>query len=618
MNYRADIQILRGLSVLLVIIYHLQTNILKNGFLGVDIFFVISGFLMAVLYFPKNSEENNALSWDLAKSFFARRARRILPAYFVSIVLVLLLGFVLINNAEYQALSREAVFSALLIPNFSYSLQPNYFDTGNFRPLLHLWTIGVEAQFYLIVPIIFAILSRSKKLLIALVVLSFIACALLAARSSNMAFFMLPMRFWEFMVGFLAAHFFTNNGNTRQQNSLIGLIGLLLLIVIPNFNFGIGLRHPGPVALLICISTATVLIFGLPKVLEKSVVGRTFETLGKYSYSTYIVHYPVILFFVYQPFSGTAYSINTVSPLIITLAIIGALSVAMFHLIEQPLRLTKTKHSAIESTNRPFFNTKTAFMASVLIAVVSISLNKLQRSNHTPQQLKIIDAVHDKSQFRCGTSYGLLKPFAKSCDLTTSVTEPYHGYLLVGNSHADAIKIALSESAIRHNVSLRLWKENFSLGWSKTTVDSVISEAKKFKINTIILHTSKKTLRVESLRELLRKTQDQGISVVYIDPVPTWLESVPGLIWKEVMSNQPRPIKTRPQHHLENTIDLQQLNAVVDGKYKNFTRIYTAEWLCKPYCQLTDKNGIPIYYDSNHLNLTGAKLLMPVFNKIFE
>jgi len=120
------------------------------------------------------------------------------------------------------------------------------------------------------------------------------------------------------------------------------------------------------------------------------------------------------------------------------------------------------------------------------------------------------------------------------------------------------------------------------------------------------------------LRELILKTQTHGIDVVYIDPVPTWKESVPAIIWKEVSDNQLRPIKGRGQHHLENTVELQQLNALSDEKHKNFTRILTSKWICTPQCAITDKDNIPLYYDSHHLNLRGAESLKPMFKSVFR
>jgi len=623
MNYRADIQVLRGLSVLMVIIYHLQVGIMQNGFLGVDIFFVISGFLMAVLYYPNagyldsnnqnshnqsNTVNPKALSADVISSFYGRRLRRILPAYFFIIAIVLITGSVWLNNAEFQNLKEHSVYASLMLPNIPYWLHASYFDAQNFRPLLHLWSIGVEFQFYLIVPIIFALYQRSKTSVIVISLISLIICMAISDRASNTAFFMLPLRLWEFMLGFLAALLLSNSGNIKHQQPIIGLAALSILILIGLSGSNLNLSHPGPAALLVCIATTVILVTGLPATLLNSIVGKVFVTLGRYSYSAYLCHYPIILFVAYQPFEGAIYDKLTPIHIVLICLMTALLSVAMYHFVELPLRkrnnrLTKLPH----------------LLAAITVCVcLAFGLNNFQRSFYSDQQINVVEASHERAEFRCGTLYGLANPFAQSCDLTNNSQDASKGYLLVGNSHADSLKVVLAEMAIKHGASMRLWKDNLPLGWANTTPDNVINEAKAFNITTILLHNSKTTLKADALRELILKTQTHGIDVVYIDPVPTWKESVPAIIWKEVSDNQLRPIKGRGQHHLENTVELQQLNALSDEKHKNFTRILTSKWICTPQCAITDKDNIPLYYDSHHLNLRGAESLKPMFKSVFR
>lgn len=611
MNYRADIQVLRGLSVLMVIVYHLQLGVVKSGFLGVDIFFVISGFLMAVLYYPttpKCTVIPKALSWDIVSSFYGRRLRRILPAYFFIIVSVLIAGCVWLNNAEYQNLSEHAIYASVMLPNIPYWLHASYFDAQHFRPLLHLWSVGVEFQFYLIVPIIFALYKRSPGSVVTISLLSLILCLAVSDRASNTAFFMLPLRLWEFMLGFLAALLLTNAGNVKYQKPVIGVIALCVLILIGSLDLNVDLTHPGPMALLVCLTTATILVTGLPTTLLNSIVGKSFTTLGRYSYSAYLCHFPIILFMAYEPFEGAVYDNQTFLQVVIICLLTAFISVAMYHFVELPLR----KH------NHRFTKVPHLLITMIICAGLALGLNHAQRSFYTEQQLNIVAASHDRISFRCGTLYGLVNPLDKSCDLTNNTIDASQGFLLVGNSHADSIKVTLANSAIEHGYSMRLWKENFPLGWANTSPDNVLAEAKKFNITTIVLHNSKTTLRAQALRELINKAKSQGIEIVYIDPVPTWEESVPAMIWKEVTQNQLRTIKGRGQHHYENTIELQELNAISDKNHSNFSRIFTSKWLCTPQCKLTDENNIPLYYDSNHLNLRGAELLKPMFNTIFN
>jgi peptidoglycan/LPS O-acetylase OafA/YrhL len=138
-NYRQDIQILRGVSILLVVFYHLRIPGFKNGFVGVDIFFVISGYLMAQLYYP-----------DRKFDFFIRRAKRLMPAYLSTIFLTILIGFLTLIPSDFKQLLDQTKASLFLIPNLYFWSQDSYFTGTQFNPLLNLWSLGVEFQFYLI------------------------------------------------------------------------------------------------------------------------------------------------------------------------------------------------------------------------------------------------------------------------------------------------------------------------------------------------------------------------------------------------------------------------------------------------------------------------------------
>ncbi|MDN5566628.1 MAG: acyltransferase, partial [Psychrobacter sp.] len=138
MNYRVDVQVLRGIAVVLVVLFHLGFSSIKSGFLGVDVFFVISGFLMAVLY-DKN---------DIPK-FYLRRAKRLLPAYYATIFFTLIFAYLLTTPNETAQVSSQAKYAIGFASNLGFWAQNSYFSKTEFNPLLHLWSLGVEMQFYL-------------------------------------------------------------------------------------------------------------------------------------------------------------------------------------------------------------------------------------------------------------------------------------------------------------------------------------------------------------------------------------------------------------------------------------------------------------------------------------
>ena len=188
MKFRTDIQIIRGVSVLLVVLFHLGFSVFKIGFLGVDIFFVISGFLMAVLYDGKNKT-----------AFFKRRAIRLLPAYYTVILVTLLVSFLINTPNETGQVVEQAIFASIFSSNIGFWMQNSYFSTTEFNPLLHLWSLGVEIQFYLIVPLLAWFFRKNKYLLIASLLASLLLCLLIVGISPKTSFFMMPLRIWEFL-----------------------------------------------------------------------------------------------------------------------------------------------------------------------------------------------------------------------------------------------------------------------------------------------------------------------------------------------------------------------------------------------------------------------------------
>ena len=191
MEYRKDIQILRGVAVLLVVFFHLEIAGFSSGFLGVDVFFVISGYLMAKMYEPSEK-----------MTFFVKRARRLLPAYFAVVLVTVILATFTITPNDYAQVTRQAGFATFLIPNIGFWLENSYFDKAAFVPLLHLWSLGVEIQFYLLVPVLFWIFQKWKAGYVLFLAGSAVLCFIIVGISPKTSFFWLPCRLWQFLIGF--------------------------------------------------------------------------------------------------------------------------------------------------------------------------------------------------------------------------------------------------------------------------------------------------------------------------------------------------------------------------------------------------------------------------------
>lgn len=335
--YRKDIQILRGLAVLLVVLFHLGLNGFQDGFLGVDIFFVISGFLMAQLYNPRHK-----------KHFFMQRALRLLPAYFTVILITTFFISMSVLPSESAPFLKQLIYANLFLANVGYWLQNSYFSKLEFNPLLHLWSLGVEIQYYLMIPILFGFLKEQQPWRVWIIgCAALVACWMLLFISPKTAFFMLPFRLWEFLIGYLAAYYaptpFSSTTSRRLGTFLLGLmpIGIILAGLTSAINgdaLSVIHGHPGLIALLVTFATGLILVFSLQPQLENSVAGRGLEMLGHYSYSIYLVHYPIIVLFLYQPFSGTRLKPDTLLEGMFLSGLIALSAYLLYQWIEIPCK----------------------------------------------------------------------------------------------------------------------------------------------------------------------------------------------------------------------------------------------------------------------------------------
>ncbi|MFW2022452.1 acyltransferase family protein [Acinetobacter baumannii] len=196
MDKRVDIQLLRAIAVIYVVLFHLEIAGIESGFLGVDVFFVVSGFLMAILY-----KEGDA------KKFYERRAKRLIPAYFATVILTLLASIFIVLPSELGQVVTQSIYSLVFANNIGFWMQNSYFSKSDFNPLLHLWSLGVEIQFYLIVPLLVGFFRKSRAFLFLTLLGSFAACVFIVGISTKTSFFMMPLRMWEFLIGFIVAYY---------------------------------------------------------------------------------------------------------------------------------------------------------------------------------------------------------------------------------------------------------------------------------------------------------------------------------------------------------------------------------------------------------------------------
>jgi peptidoglycan/LPS O-acetylase OafA/YrhL len=597
MEYKKHIQILRGISIILVLCYHLNISSIHSGFLGVDVFFVISGYLMAILYKKEHK-----------LAFFAKRARRLLPAYFTAVLGTLIVCMVRTTPNEFDSVVKQAIFANFFASNFGYWLENSYFSKADFNPLLHLWSLGVEIQFYLALPLLSWVLERFKSSYFLLLFGSLAADFFVVGISPKTAFFMLPLRLWEFLIGYGVARYLA--AKTLDQASPLRWIGVLCLAVLAilpvvsidgdKLSFLVG--HPGIPALIVCLATAVVLAVGLPPAVETLRLATVWEKFGDYSYSIYLVHFPVIVLFLYRPFSGTILQANDVVQTLTMVGTIGVLSLLNFHFVETPFRLNR---------NTPGRMPIMAAAVLILCAAGTI-FNDLRIPE---REMLIYRAWTDRAVYRCGKIFRLLHPLAISCELNETLDKPVRRVLLVGNSYADAIKTTFASVATSRNVVVRFIVENDPLIAGGMGVERLIDEAQSRRVDAIVLHYSPQTIDSAAVAMLAARAESHGIAVSFIMPVPVWREHVPLALWNNLKRNKPLPTA--------DSADYSDFNKeLIEGLPKIHApnlRIYrTAEAFCRGPCAMTDGAGRPLYFDQGHLTLTGSELMRSVLETTLD
>ncbi len=592
MVYRKDIQILRGISVFLIVLFHLELGGVESGFLGVDVFFVISGFLMAILY-----DSNKKLE------FFMKRAKRLLPAYFTTILLTTVVAIFLTLPNEFNQVVKQSMFATVFVPNVGYWLQNSYFSKAEFNPLLHLWSLGVEIQFYLIIPFLFWAFHKHKIVLPLLLLLSLVSCVFVVGLSPKTSFFMMPLRLWEFLIGYCVARYCVEDGAVAKgAKSWFGVPALIILIGIPTMNvdgqaFGFINGHPGAYALVVSLATAIVLAVGIPKSVEDSPLASLLELAGTYSYSIYLVHFPVIVLFLYQPFSGTILRTSSLIHTLGLVTIVLLLSVLMYRLVETPLRRTRKALQWL--------------IALPCIAfVLSIGGPLIQKLKFSEHEMLVFGAWEDRDTYRCGKLSRLFEPTAVSCEITTRIENPTQRILLVGNSHADSIKSTFASVAQSLNVTVRFIVPNEPLMDGRLGSRQIVEEAKSHGANAIFLHYSPNAVDISVVGELVELTKNEGIFLAYIMPAPTWSAHIPEVLWKNIRFNEGLPRQSLEEHENSNRKFYDELSTMTS---KNFRVYRVGHLFCETLCLIIDGEGKPLYFDKNHLTLTGSELLRKFF-----
>ena len=298
MHYRKEIDGLRAVAVSIVILYHVGIEAFSGGYVGVDIFFVISGFLIFSLILEELSLGTFSFS-----NFYQRRIKRIFPALFLVIFCTTVPAYLILIPDDFLEYSRSITATSLFIPNLFFWINTGYFNSDvDLKPLIHTWSIGVEEQFYIIFPVIlFFIYKWARRYLIPFFVIVAFISLLLAEQfvltKPAATFYLLPTRIWEFLCGGLLAMLF-NSYSVPPLKKIMAEVVMIIGVILIGFavlTFDSSTPVPSVYLLIPILGTMLVIVFGKQKTMVGSILrSRVLVFLGLTSYSTYLWHQPIL------------------------------------------------------------------------------------------------------------------------------------------------------------------------------------------------------------------------------------------------------------------------------------------------------------------------------------
>ena len=378
-DYKPEIDCLRAVAVFLVILFHFDLFIVKGGFIGVDVFFVISGYLITNLVIK--DIRNNRFSLI---EFYTRRIRRIIPALYSTIFIVIILCYFVLSPDHFNRITKSGFSAATAYSNFFFWYESGYFDYNkHFKPLLHTWSLSVELQFYIIWPIIiFTIFKLFKKKIIFFVSLIFLLSLFLSTIFSERTtgyFYFTLFRLFEFAIGSII--YLIKDQVKIKSNDSFFFIGMMI-IISSSVGFSEKSIFPGINALVPCVGAALILITGGKLIIFKEIfINRFFIFFGKISYSLYLVHWPLITLYKYIKLEPL-HDLEKILLIFVTIII----SFFTYQFIELPFR-KKVNNRFIVSTKKMIIIFILSLLSIILISNYFVTTNKFTKLSQNKQNV---------------------------------------------------------------------------------------------------------------------------------------------------------------------------------------------------------------------------------------
>ncbi len=612
-----NIQGLRGLAVISVIFFHYGFEYFQGGFLGVDIFFVISGYLMSLILDKK-------ISYKTLLNFYLKRLKRILPALIFVVFISLLLGFLLISESSYERLGKTSLSSIFFTSNFYYWREWGYFDLNSLnKPLLHTWSLSVEMQFYLLFPILllsinffFKKINIIYKLIFIIISFTFFT-ELIIEEKKIASFYLMPFRLSEFLIGSIGYYYEKNYKTLKINKNYVFILSLgLLLFCILYYDKNI--KFPGLNSLLPCIITL-ILILNKENYLSKKILqNKILLFIGNISYSLYLIHWPLFIYYRFYTFKEPS---NAEKFLLIILSIIFAYLINKY----------------IENVFKKKNNQKNNFFYSFSYVVIAIFSISVIFNNGYDFRIKNKKNLYNNNEVKNFINDDLNKEklFYKKCVINSNSKDI--DFIFLGDSHAVMYAPGILEFSKKNKknfcfVSLLVTCNFFGGHSNKDFIKTncyerqrvVIDYLSKIETSTLVIAHAWHVFDNEDFMQIAKKYdsfykkifKENKKNIIFLLSVPEFSNGISGESCtnfpKYLVKNRNCDYASRNSKKIENNHSInEKINfEISQSKMGNIFFLNPYDYLCDNRLCKQVINNNDVYSDRDHLTNYTGKLLI--------
>lgn len=637
MNYRSDIDGLRTIAVMLVIFNHIGLTIFSGGFVGVDVFFVISGFLITSIIFPLISINKFSFRW-----FISRRIKRLMPVlFFVLFVSILFFSSFMLPKdliSFYQSIIWVIFYGANF---FFWKEHGGYFDGGSTEvPLLHTWSLAIEEQYYFIWPLMLVIALKfiNKRHILPLSVLLCIITIYLSELGTELtigaAYYLLPTRFFELLVGSCLAIAWPMIPTAKIYiQHLLSLVGLTLILA-SSLLLSEHSSFPGYNALYPVIGTA-LLIYSSKGIVNRILSSKPFVFTGNISYSLYLWHWPIIVYFNYK-----AIPLEPVVQIFI-FVVTYIISILSWKYVEQPIR--HIKESSFKAVISRFYLIPTCGFLVLISVGIFFEGFKARFDENIIRMENAVNSFSSESRGKCHSSLREASTLPnENCKFGETKNIQKTAFIF-GDSHANHLTPFIESLAVAENVSVQdytldqclplaglKWGSNsFKAKQCMQRNSKAIQHIEKQKFDYVILGASWPTEATKRIILINQNATPQDVRKVFFKQFELTIQRIVSSgTTPIVITNTPTLGGKSPKCPIQKEIYNEQLNCSIGladnsliaaainlfkPKYPQLKSIDLSQLMCNGVSCVMHLKNTPLYRDDDHLNVVGAKVLGSIY-----